>query len=536
MDVADPGGPDVSVVVATFRTGAPLLDLVDSLARQTIGTDRLELVTVDDGSGDDTPDVLRALAADRPWMTVAEIPNSGWPCRPRNVGTDLARGRWVLYMDHDDRLWSQALEAMVSAGDRAGADVVIGKEVRTGGRTIGLEAFRSSTDDAHVTRDHAFEVLTPHRMYRHAFLDEHGVRFEESLRRLEDVHLLAAAEVHAPTTAVVADLACYQWVIHGENSSLRHPDPVEYFDAARRVLDEVDRWPHPEEVRDDARRVLLRALVLNRASPSGLPAWDEEYRRAFFAEARRLTRERLPASLDAGLGAHDRLRAALVRRGDLDLLVALGTPRRIPTTRPHVAAVEAADGRLRVTVTVRLLQGDGADLVLRRRGDRLLLRPDPLVPDDLATVLDVAAEFDAARVDLLLVERSTNAEWFQPAEVGTRLVEGPDGPVWEATLVADVDPATARAGHPVVPGRWDLRLHTHLAGIDSRVLVRLDEDLALPAPLRQGPMTTAAYRTAGGRMALHVTRTRPPGPSRSRRARVRLLAGRVRRRLRLRLR
>ncbi|MGG5259129.1 glycosyltransferase family 2 protein [Phycicoccus avicenniae] len=540
MDAPPTDRPDVTVVVATFRTGEPLLELVRAMERQSIGTDRLQLVTVDDGSGDDTPTTLRTLAADRPWMTVEEIPNSGWPCRPRNVGTGLARGRWVLFMDHDDLLWPRALEAMVTAGDRAGADVVLGKEVRTGGRTIGLDAFRASSDDAHVTRDHVFAVSTPHRMYRTAFLEEHGIGFDESLRRLEDVHLLAAAEVHAPRTAVVADEACYQWVIHGDNSSLRHPDPLEYFGAARRVLDEIDRWPHPPEVRDDARRLLLRTMILNRASPSGLPSWDPEYRRAFFDAARGVVLDRMPEHLDAGLGAHDRMRAAFFRSGDLDSVAAFGVPERIPTTRPQAVAVERAGDRLRVTVRVRLLHGDGPDLVLERDGDRLLLRPHADVPEDLVrSRLDVTAELADARVDLLLVERSTNAEWFQPAAVTAGVVEGPDGPVWEATVVAEVDPSTARAGHPVGRGRWDLRLHTLVAGVDSRVLVRVDEDLALPGPVPVGTDVAAPYRTQGGRLALHVTRPSGPKPTpamSSPVSRARSFAGRLRRRLRRHLR
>ncbi len=523
--------PDVSVVVATYRTGGPLLELVRSVERQSIGTAHLELVAVDDGSGDGTAQTLHDLAAERPWLTVREIENSGWPCRPRNVGTAAARGRWVLYMDHDDLLWPQALEVMVTAGDRAGADVVVGKEVRTGGRTIGLEAFRASHDDAHVTRDHVFSVSTPHRMFRRAFLEEHDIRFDESLRRLEDVHLLAHAEVHGPVTAVVADHPCYQWVIHGSNNSLRHPDPVEYFGAARSVLDGIDRWPHTEEVRDDARRMLLRTMILNRASPTGLPSWDADYRSAFFAEARAVVEDRLPASLDPGLGAHDRMRASLFRAGNLDLIVALGVPERIPTTRPEALRVERVGTGFRITVAVRLLRGDGADLVLERAGDRLLLRPDHLVPDDLAAAtLDVTDELEGARVDLLLVERSTNAEWFQPVEVSARVVEGPGGPVWEASVVADLDPATALLGHPVTGGRWDLRLHTLVAGVDSRVLLRIGPDVELPEGVGPGT-TTTPYRTTGGRLALHVDRSTPRRPAPPSASRMRRLAGRIRRRL-----
>ena len=59
---------------------------------QSLPDDGYEAIFVDDGSTDGTGERLDALAAEHDQLRVEHIPNSGWPGRPRNVGTDLAAG------------------------------------------------------------------------------------------------------------------------------------------------------------------------------------------------------------------------------------------------------------------------------------------------------------------------------------------------------------------------------------------------------------------------------------------------------------
>src|SRR4051812_19719070 len=100
------------------------------------------MIFVDDGSSDDTLARLRALAATRPHMVVDDIPNSGWPGRPRNVGTAQARGDYVFFADHDDYLFPEALERMHRFAVENDLDLVHPKEVVKGWNRPGWVAFR----------------------------------------------------------------------------------------------------------------------------------------------------------------------------------------------------------------------------------------------------------------------------------------------------------------------------------------------------------------------------------------------------------
>src|SRR6186713_2753816 len=107
------GPVTVSVVVPVWNVAPWLGECLASVDGQTIGTAALELVAVDDGSTDGSGAMLDAYATGRPWVTVLHQANSGGPGAPRNAGVELARGRYVFFLDADDYLAPDALERMV---------------------------------------------------------------------------------------------------------------------------------------------------------------------------------------------------------------------------------------------------------------------------------------------------------------------------------------------------------------------------------------------------------------------------------------
>ena len=79
----------VSVVVPTFNSGPHLTQTLASVLAQTHRD--LELIVVDDGSSDGTPDVVRALARTDDRVRLFEQANAR-VCRARNRGIAEARG------------------------------------------------------------------------------------------------------------------------------------------------------------------------------------------------------------------------------------------------------------------------------------------------------------------------------------------------------------------------------------------------------------------------------------------------------------
>ena len=88
---------------------------------------------------------MQRHAATRPNMTVRRIENSGWPSRPRNVATEMARGEWVLYMDHDDSLYPDALRRAAEYAAETDADLLSPKESKTSDVWWGMPASSTAT-------------------------------------------------------------------------------------------------------------------------------------------------------------------------------------------------------------------------------------------------------------------------------------------------------------------------------------------------------------------------------------------------------
>jgi glycosyltransferase involved in cell wall biosynthesis len=111
--VAD-GRPYFSVVMAAFNYGRFIAEAMRSVTAQTFAD--WELIVVDDGSTDDTPDVVRPFLAD-PRIRYHRHENRGQPAT-ENVGVGMARGDWIAFLDADDRWFPEKLARQVSLIER----------------------------------------------------------------------------------------------------------------------------------------------------------------------------------------------------------------------------------------------------------------------------------------------------------------------------------------------------------------------------------------------------------------------------------
>jgi glycosyltransferase involved in cell wall biosynthesis len=91
--------PYFSVVIPTHKRLPMLLRVLDALEEQR-GAPDLEVIVIDDGSGDNTSDVMGARRANHYTLTFRTQANAG-PGRARNHGVSLAAGRYILFIGDD---------------------------------------------------------------------------------------------------------------------------------------------------------------------------------------------------------------------------------------------------------------------------------------------------------------------------------------------------------------------------------------------------------------------------------------------------
>lgn len=118
----------VSVVIPSYNRAHCIERAVRSVLDQAYKN--IEVIVVDDGSEDNTRDILNAIGDPR--LRYVYQDNQG-ACAARNRGVELARGKYVAFHDSDDLWHSTKLEKQVAVLDRDIADVVFCKQYRDDG-------------------------------------------------------------------------------------------------------------------------------------------------------------------------------------------------------------------------------------------------------------------------------------------------------------------------------------------------------------------------------------------------------------------
>lgn len=111
----------VSILVPVYNSAPFLRECVASLVGQTY-TD-LQIVMIDDGSTDESLDIMRELAHQDKRIEIYSKPNGG-VASTRNQLLDKVRGDWVLFVDSDDWIDLNTVEVLLKEQAEGDHDIV----------------------------------------------------------------------------------------------------------------------------------------------------------------------------------------------------------------------------------------------------------------------------------------------------------------------------------------------------------------------------------------------------------------------------
>jgi glycosyltransferase involved in cell wall biosynthesis len=501
--------PLVSVIIAAYKPGDAFRRVMDSLDAQTLPQEQFETIVVDDGSPDDTFERMQELASTRPNMRVEQIENSGWGSRPRNVGTDLARGEYVMFMDHDDSLFPDALRAAVEFAKANRSDVVSPKESRTNDPWWAMQALRNG-DVGNILPGGDIDLLrpmVPHKLYRRAFLNEHGIRFPEGRRILwEDNYQNIAVYRHAQVVSLLASAPVYLWIASDTNNSRTYgPMSPEFWDRLDDLVAYIDATLDTDEFAVARKSALMhehRWRLLHRLTKSTVANQDGPKLERAYDRANRIQERYLPEAWDADLGIFDRIRARLIRARRTDLVRVQDAIMSSVSVRAAATNVRWDGATLRFHFEARLIEA-GKPIGFRADGDRLfrIVGADvaEVVPAELLEVTDDLAGFDVA---LAVRSRDEAVTWTIPADLTVRRETNPDGTVgMVAEGEASLDLPTAQVGAPLASGVWDVTAQSRWGGLSRRSAPTSTGSTGVLA----GTTAAIAYSTTKGKLAVDTS-------------------------------
>lgn len=127
--------PRLSVVIATYNRGPILEKCLKALLDQTAAPESYEIVIVDDGSTDDTREMVERLRTESPSWQYHYQENRG-RSHARNVGIDIAKGELVMFIDSDVVVVPTFLETHLALHDAHR-----GKKVFVQGLSVNTDRF-----------------------------------------------------------------------------------------------------------------------------------------------------------------------------------------------------------------------------------------------------------------------------------------------------------------------------------------------------------------------------------------------------------
>lgn len=183
--------PLVSVIIPVYNAGKTIERCIDSVLDQSYET--LEIIVINDGSTDNTEDVLEKFKKCDARVTIINTLNKG-VSEARNLGLEIATGEFVQFVDSDDFLVKDATEHMISA-IMQNCEMIITDYIRV---LDNREIVRGDIQlSGRITRtDFAMEMMKSpanfyygvlwNKLYRLEIIKQHHLQFHSDLNWCED--------------------------------------------------------------------------------------------------------------------------------------------------------------------------------------------------------------------------------------------------------------------------------------------------------------------------------------------------------------
>ncbi len=230
----------VSVIIPCYNAVKFIDRCMNSLLSQTIGTDQLELIVINDGSTDDTYTELCRWEQRYPeQMLVINCEQNGRQGTARNIGLDYASGQYIAYMDVDDYIEPDMYEKMYDKALEYDCDMVVIRskayqEYKFGtislGRTGKENSFLEirSKDDREYLLDMNIGDGPCNKLIRASVLKDNDIRFPEKLY-YEDLCFTELLK-HYVNSLYIIEEYLYHHIIQSNSAAFHTANPDRYLD------------------------------------------------------------------------------------------------------------------------------------------------------------------------------------------------------------------------------------------------------------------------------------------------------------------
>ncbi|MBQ8183589.1 MAG: glycosyltransferase [Clostridia bacterium] len=201
----------ISFIVPVYNTEKYIAQCLDSLLTQDISKNEYEIICVNDGSTDGSLDVLHGYEKNYNNVHIITQPNSG-VCVARNTGIKAATGDYIWFIDADDLIAENCLNALKNSfADKAYDRIVIGNYSFTDNSELNTEKMEKNT----AWRDSVVWL----NILKRQFLIDNNLMFYPGLVFGEDALYMFEIFLNKPNTFEYELLLYYHRIVIGSASN-----------------------------------------------------------------------------------------------------------------------------------------------------------------------------------------------------------------------------------------------------------------------------------------------------------------------------
>ncbi len=146
--------PKVSIILPVYNCAQFISTCLESIIAQSFT--EWECIIVNDGSTDDTERICKYYADRDSRFIIAQQTNQGAPTA-RNAGLEIARGKYIGFLDSDDFIHPEMYHILVDQIDKTGADLVLCEYTRSEQQKISFSTLSRDLDTHFFNREQIFK-------------------------------------------------------------------------------------------------------------------------------------------------------------------------------------------------------------------------------------------------------------------------------------------------------------------------------------------------------------------------------------------
>jgi glycosyltransferase involved in cell wall biosynthesis len=210
----------VSVIVPVFNSEPYLKECLNSIVKQTLKD--IEIIIVDDGSTDNSLNIVKAYAREDARITILTQNNKGAGAA-RNAGIDIARGQYLSFLDSDDIFDLNMLKEAYNKCKIDEAVICMFKVKRLDNATGNISSFHDGLQIDKLPKHRPFSInhiqnnpftVTKawpwNKLFKRTFIDNNNLRFQE-IQSSNDMFFTFSAMLKAQRmTTVDKELVTYR--------------------------------------------------------------------------------------------------------------------------------------------------------------------------------------------------------------------------------------------------------------------------------------------------------------------------------------